>query len=215
MVYDTFMTLAIIIEVILLGIALSMDAFAVSVTDGLIYTDLNKKKIFAITGTFAIMQALMPLIGYWLVELVVHFIGENKGTEVANVISLVMAWTAFSLLLIIGGKMIIESIIDMKRKIIKHHKTFSYKEVFIMGIATSIDALATGFALKAGISSNSTIWLHVSIILVITFAICLAGILLAKQIHKLLKGHHEIANLIGGIILVGLAIWIVLSYYFI
>lgn len=215
MFYDTSMSLAIIVEVVLLGIALSMDAFAVSVTDGLIYTDLNKKKTLAIIGTFAFMQALMPLIGYWIVELVVHFIGENKGAEVANIISLVMAWTAFSLLLIIGGKMIIESIINMKRKIIKHLKTFSYKEVFLMGIATSIDALATGFALKAGISNNTTVFLHVSIILIITFVICLVGILLAKQIHKLLKGHHEIANLIGGIILVGLAIWIVLSYYFV
>ena len=94
-------------------------------------------------------------------------------------------------------------------------KNFSFKEVFIMGIATSIDALATGFALKADISTNYTIWLHVSIILVITFAICMVGIILAKQIHKLLKGRLEVATLIGGIILVLLAVWIVLSYYFI
>ena len=84
-----------------------------------------------------------------------------------------------------------------------------------MGIATSIDAFASGFALSAGISDNLTVWLHVLIILFITLTICLVGIILAKQIHKLLKGRHEIAALIGGIILIGLAVWIVLSFYLI
>ena len=202
-----------IFKVILLGIALSMDAFAVSITDGLIYTDLNKKKSLAIAGTFGILQALMPLIGYWLIEIVIIIIGEANGQNVANIISLVMTWTAFGLLVLIGGKMIIESIVSMNKEEVKQPKLFSYKEVFIMGIATAIDALATGFALHAQISDNRTVWLHVSIILVITFAICMVGIILAKQIHKLLKGRHEIANLIGGVILVCLAVWIVLSFY--
>ena len=207
------MSISIILKVILLGIALSMDAFAVSITDGLIYSDLNKKRTFLIAGTFALMQALMPLIGYWLLEIVIYFVGEQGGAEAAKIISLVVTWLAFGLLLFIGGKMIIESIIEMNKEKIKHIKLFSYKEVFIMGIATSIDALATGLALHAEISNNVTIWLHVSIILIITLVICLIGVILARQIHKLLKGRHEIANLIGGVILVGLAVWIVLSHY--
>lgn len=210
------MTLQIIVQVILLGIALSMDAFAVSITDGLIYSNLNKKKALAIAGTFAVMQALMPLIGYWIIELVIFLIGEQRGTDVANIIALTLTWIAFALLILIGGKMIIESIVSMRKEEKEESKKlFSYKEVFLMGIATSIDAFATGFALHAGISSNVTVWLHVSIILIITLAICLVGIILARQIHKLLKGRHEIANLIGGVILVALAIWIVLSFYFI
>ncbi len=210
------MDFQIIIEVILLGIALSMDAFAVSVTDGLIYTNLNKRKAATIAGTFALMQALMPLIGYWIIELVIFLIGEQRGADIANIISLTLTWTAFGLLLLIGGKMIIESIISMRKEEKEESvKLFSYKEVFIMGIATSIDAFATGFALHAGISNNLTVWLHVSLILLITLVICLIGIVLARQIHKLLKGRHEIANLIGGVILVALAIWIVLSFYFI
>ena len=210
------MDFRIIIEVILLGIALSMDAFAVSVTDGLIYTNLNKRKAATIAGTFALMQALMPLIGYWIIELVIFFIGEQRGANIANIISLTLTWTAFGLLLLIGGKMIIESIISMRKEEKEESaKLFSYKEVFIMGIATSIDAFATGFALHAGISNNLTVWLHVSLILLITLVICLIGIVLARQIHKLLKGRHEIANLIGGVILLALAIWIVLSFYFI
>lgn len=205
----------IITKIILLGIALSMDAFAVSVTDGLIYTDLNKKKTFAIAGTFAFLQALMPLIGYWLLEIVIYFVGEQGGKQAADIISLVITWTAFGLLLLIGGKMLIEGIVNLNRENRKTKKLFSYKEVFIMGIATAIDALASGFALHANMSNNVTIWLHVSIILVITLVICLIGILLAKQIHKLLKGRHEIANIIGGAILIILAIWIVLSFYLI
>lgn len=207
------MTLTILIEVILLGIALSMDAFAVSITDSLIYQDLNKKRILSIALTFAIMQALMPLIGYWIIELIVFLIGEQQGAGVANIIATTLTWVAFVLLLIIGGKMIVETIINLKKKSETATKSYSYKEVFIMGIATSIDAFATGFALSAGISNNVTVWLHVSIILVITFAICMVGIILAKQIHKLLKGRHEIATIIGGVILVLLAIWIVLSFY--
>jgi len=210
------MDFRIIVEVILLGIALSMDAFAVSVTDGLIYTNLNKRKAATIAGTFALMQALMPLIGYWIIELVIFFIGEQRGADIANIISLTLTWTAFGLLLLIGGKMIIESIISMRKEEKEESgKLFSYKEVFVMGIATSIDAFATGFALHAGISNNLTVWLHVSLILLITLVICLIGIVLARQIHKLLKGRHEIANLIGGVILIALAIWIVLSFYFI
>ena len=207
------MTLTILIEVILLGIALSMDAFAVSITDSLIYQDLNKKRILSIALTFAIMQALMPLMGYWIIELIVFLIGEQQGAGVANIIATTLTWVAFGLLLIIGGKMIIETVVNLKKKLETAAKSYSFKEVFIMGIATSIDAFATGFALSAGISNNVTVWLHVSIILVITFAICMVGIVLAKQIHKLLKGRHEIATIIGGVILVLLAIWIVLSFY--
>ena len=207
------MTFDIISKVILLGIALSMDAFAVSIVDGLIYTDLNKKKMLFIAGTFAVMQALMPLIGYWLIELIVHFVGEAGGQEIANLVSLIITWIAFGLLLLIGGKMIIEGIRGLNTENRKQKHPFSIKEVLIMGVATSIDALATGFALKAGISTNVTVWLHVSIILVITFAICLVGIILSKQIHKLLKGRVEITEIIGGSILVILAVWIVLSFY--
>lgn len=209
------MTFDIISKVILLGIALSMDAFAVSVVDGLIYTDLNKKKTLFIAGTFGLMQALMPLIGYWIIELIVHFVGEAGGKEIANLVALIITWVAFGLLILIGGKMIFEGIKELNAENRKQKHPFSIKEVLVMGIATSIDALASGFALKAGISTNTTVWVHVSIILVITFAICIVGIVLAKQIHKLLKGRVEITEIIGGSILVILAVWIVLSFYLI
>jgi len=204
----------IITQVILFGIALSMDAFAVSVTDGLIYHGLNKRKSFFIALVFGVMQALMPLIGYWLVEGITYFVGSAAGEKAGSIMSLVVTWIAFALLVFIGGKMLIEAIKNIKKpEEEKEIKNFSYKEVLIMGIATSIDALATGVAFHSKISTNTTIWLHVSIIMVCTFIISLIGVLLARQFHKLFKGKYEITSIIGGSILLLLAVWIVLSHY--
>ena len=101
------MQIEIIFEVILLGVALSMDAFAVSITDGLTYTDINKKKSFFIAIVFGVMQALMPLIGFWLVQGIAAIVGENGGASAGKIMSDIVSWVAFGLLLIIGGKMIL------------------------------------------------------------------------------------------------------------
>ena len=208
------MTFEIIIEIILLGIALSMDAFAVSVTDGLTYSDINKKKSFFIAGVFGFMQALMPLIGFFLVEGISSIVGESGGENAGKIMSDVVSWVAFSLLIFIGGKMLIEGVRDLKKpEEEKESKLFSFKEVLYFGFATAIDALGTGVALHSGLSNNYTIWLHVSIIMVITFSISLIGLFLGNRITKLLKGRFEITQIIGGIILIILAIWIILSHY--
>ena len=208
------MTFEILIQVVLFGIALSMDAFAVSITDGLIYSDINKRKSFFIATVFGVMQGLMPLIGYWLVELVEIIVGQAGGASVGLVMAKVVVWVAFALLLIIGGKMIFEGIKEVKEPSeLKQSKQFSYKEVLLFGVATSIDALGTGVALHSGLSNNGTIFLHVSIIIVITFGICLVGLFLGHRIEKLFRGKNEITVIIGGVILVLLAIWIVVSYY--
>ena len=208
------MTWAILLQIILLGIGLSADAFSVALTDGLTYSDINKKKSFFIAGVFGFMQALMPLIGFWLVEIVEIIVGESAGAEAGLVAAKVVVWLAFGLLLFIGGKMLIESIIELKKsKEEKEPKKFSIKEVLVYGIATAIDALAAGVAMHADLSSTTTVWLHVSIILVLTFSISLIGLFLGKQIMKLLKGKYEISGIIGGIILILLAIWVVVSHY--
>lgn len=134
------MQIEIIFEVILLGVALSMDAFAVSITDGLTYTDINKKKSFFIAIVFGVMQALMPLIGFWLVQGIAAIVGENGGASAGKIMSDIVSWVAFGLLLIIGGKMIIEGIKDIyKPEEEKAPKRFSIKEVLYFGVATSID----------------------------------------------------------------------------
>lgn len=208
------MTAKIILQIVLLGIALSMDAFAVSVTDGLTYTDINKKKSFFIAGVFGFMQALMPLIGFWLVEIISMIVGENGGDSAGKIMSDVVSCVAFVLLMFIGGKMLIEGIKDIKKpEEEKEYKKFSIKEVLYFGFATAIDALGTGVALHSGLSTNYTIWLHVSIIMVITFGISLIGLFLGNKIEKLLKGKYEVTEIIGGIILIVLAIWIIVSHY--
>ena len=207
------MTVQIIIQIILLGIALSMDAFAVSITDGLIYQDINKKKALFIALVFGLMQGLMPLIGYWLVELV-EFLVNGAGANAGKIMSTVVTWTAFVLLLFIGGKMIIEGILSLRKpqeeKIVR---LFSYKEVLLFGVATSIDALGSGVALHSGLSNNITIFIHVSIIICITFVISLMGVLLGGKIEKLFKGKTEITSIVGGAILILLAVWIIISHH--
>ena len=210
------MTWSIILQIILLGIALSMDAFAVAVTDGLTYTDINKKKSFFIASVFGVMQALMPLLGYWIVEIIEIIVGEAGGAGAGRIMAIVVTWIAFTLLLFIGGKMLIEGIKELNKPAEeKEPKKFSVKEVLYFGFATAIDALGTGVALHSGLSTNYTIWLHVSIIMICTFIISLIGLFLGKQIVKLLKGKFEITSIIGGAILIALAIWIVLEFYLI
>lgn len=205
------MSVEIILLVIYLGIALAMDAFAVSITDGLVYQDINKKKALFIATTFGVMQALMPLIGYWLVEGIEVAVGNNK---YANMMALIVTWLAFALLIFIGLKMLLEGIKELRKPSEeKKVKLFSYKEVLIMGVATAIDALASGVALHSNMSNNVTIWLHVSIILVITFVLSFIGVILGKQIVKLFKGKYEVTQIVGGCILLTLAVWVVLSHY--
>lgn len=208
------MTWQILLAVFFLGIGLSMDAFSVALTDGLTYTDINKRKSFFIAGTFGVMQALMPLIGFWIVELIETIAGSVTGNKAGEIASLIVVWLAFALLLFLGIKMLIESIKEMKKPIDeKSGKKFSVKEVLFYGFATAVDALAAGVALHAGLSTVTTIWLHVSIILASTFVISLIGLFLGKQIMRLLKGKYEIAGIIGGCILILLAVWVVISHY--
>lgn len=208
------MTFEILIQIFFLGIGLSMDAFSVALTDGLTYTDIDKKKSFFIAGVFGFLQALMPLIGFWLVELVEVIVGETAGAKAGETTATVVVWTAFALLLFIGGKMLIESIIELKKpKEEKKERKFLVKEVIFYGFATAIDALAAGITMHTGLSNEATVWLHVSIILVLTFSISLVGLFLGKQIMKLLKGKYEISGIIGGIILILLAVWVVISHY--
>ena len=205
---------AVLIQVILLGIGLSADAFSVALTDGLTYVDINKKRSVFIAATFGVMQALMPLIGFWIVEGIERLAGADAGTQAGEIASKIVCWIAFGLLLFVGGKMLIDSILELRKpKEEKEPRKFSYKEVIFYGFATAIDALAAGVACHADLSTTTTIWLHVSIILVSTFALSLVGLFLGKQIMKLLRGKYEIAGIIGGVILILLAVWVVLSHY--
>ena len=215
------MTAEIILQIFLFGIALSADAFSVAISMGLTFSDINKKRGLFIAFIFGLFQGLFPLIGYWLVEAISELVGATAGVTAGNIMSTVVSWTAFVLLLFIGGKMLFESIVELKKPAeSKEIKKFSIKEVLIMGVATAIDALATGVAFhnvnSAGISmsNNVTIWLHVTIIMSCTFIISLLGVYFGKFFRKLFRGKIEITGIIGGSILIILAIWIICSHYF-
>ena len=204
----------IILKIIVLGIGLSMDAFSVAIVDSLTMRGINKKRMFFIAGTFGFMQALMPLIGFWLVEIIRLIAGEVAGEKAGAITALVVTWVAFGLLLFVGAKMLIESIIELRKpQEEKEEKDFSYRNILLYGLLTAIDALAAGVTMHAGLSTVWTVWLHVSIILVCTFSLSLVGLFLGKQIMKLLRGKYEISGIIGGCILILLAVWVVVSHY--
>ncbi len=193
-----------VLQIILIGLSLAIDAFAVSVTDGMCYKNLNKAKAVTIPLTFGIFQAAMPLAGFFL------------GSLFAKQIDAFDHYIAFFLLLIIGGKMVIDGVKEMRSaegevKI----KKFFYPEVLLQGVATSIDALATGFALipmleLSKVADYNIFWL-VSVIGVITFVLSSIGVFIGTKIGKLFKNKASVAEIIGGLVLVGIGIKILVE----
>ncbi len=193
------------------GIALSMDCLALSIADGLVYSDLTKKKAFFIAGVFALGQGLFPLLGHLL------------GLAFSRWIDQYDHWIAFFLLAFIGGKMAIEGIIGILKPASKEAcdcqgnncKKFNYGEVIIQGIADSIDALAVGITIDTNIHADSgatyEIYLAFGIIALCTFGLSILGIFAGKKISLLLKGKYEISNVIGGAVLILLGILILLE----
>lgn len=185
------------ISLILIAIGLAMDAFAASIVDGLRYHNTTKRHGIFVALTFGLFQGVMPVIGYFLGSL---FIDKIKDYD---------HWVAFGLLFAIGGFMIFEGIkVIVKPESVKE-KEFSWKEVILQGIATSIDALAVGITLS---TFDIFIVYDALVITGITFVVCLLGFFLGTQISKLLKGKYSIANIIGGVILIGIGISIVIEH---
>ena len=194
-----------LLSIILIAVGLAMDCFAVSIAQGL-DTDVRdvkqQPKVLLMAFLFGLFQGGMPLIGYY------------AGTLFADFFSRYAPWIALALLAFIGGKMIIEGIQSLRKPSEeKNIRLFSIKEVLLFGIATSIDALGSGVALHSGLSNNTTIFIHIAIIISITFVISFLGVVLGGKIEKLFKGKTEITSIVGGAILVILAIWIILSHY--
>ena len=188
-----------ILSVILIAIGLSMDAFAVSVTNGIIIKDLKIGHALKIGLYFGAFQALMPLAG-WL-----------AGSQFKDYITSVDHWIAFGLLAFIGGKMIWEAFgeKDEEGEAIEGmcevaisaqgtvcEDTLRTGRLLVLAVATSIDALAVGISFA--FLSVSIIW-AAALIGLITFAICFAGVFIGNKFGGLLKKKAEI---VGGLILV-------------
>lgn len=185
-----------IIDFILLGIGLAMDAFAVSICKGLGMTKINKGQLIIIASFFGGFQAIMPLIGYLL------------GNIFAKYVMQFSHWIAFVLLAFIGIKMIIDAIKERNEKDVEEEKDkpISFKEITLLAIATSIDAFAVGVTFS--FYEDINIVLAIVIIGVITLIISAIGVLIGNIFGS---RYRFVATLIGGIILVLLGIKILLE----
>lgn len=184
------------ITLLLMGIGLAMDAFAVSICKGLAMRKVNKKQCFVIALFFGGFQALMPVVG-WLL-----------GSRFEQYIVSVDHWIAFFLLGLIGGKMIWEAIREKEDHDIVEHldAPLDIKELFVMAVATSIDALAVGITF----AFLGTPILEASLIIgVTTFVICVIGVYVGNFFGSKYKCKASIA---GGMILVLLGIKILLEH---
>jgi len=183
----------------LLGIGLAMDAFSVSMANGLNEPDMKKSRMSIISGTYAFFQFAMPMIGWICVHtIVVYFSAFQK----------CIPWIALILLLYIGGKMIYEAIHDTDSDD-EADKRLSFGVLILQGIATSIDALSVGFTIADyGLVMALVCGL---IIAVITFIICFAGLAIGKKFGTKLAGK---ATILGGIILICIGLEIFISGVF-
>lgn len=177
------------------GIGLSMDAFAVAICKGLKMQKLNYKQMGLIAMFFGGFQALMPFIG-WSVA---YTFGENQIFDKFD------HWIAFGLLLFIGGKMAIESFKSDGDCCC----SFSIKELFILSVATSIDALAAGIAIYVdGVDTLIKIIISISIIGLTTFVLSAIGVIIGHKFGAVYKSKAELA---GGIILILIGLKILLE----
>lgn len=187
--------MAVFIELFLLGVGLSMDAFAVSVCKGLAMNKVNKKQAVMIGLYFGGFQALMPLIGWFL------------GVRFQKYITSVDHWIAFGLLVFIGGKMILEAVRDSEvQEIGEKDLPLDHREMFVLAVATSIDALAVGITFAF---LDTPIIEAIAIIGCTTFLLSILGVVVGNFFGTRYKKKAEIA---GGIILVLIGLKILLEH---
>ena len=184
-----------VIELFLIGVGLSMDAFAVSVCKGLGMEKINKKPAFLIGLYFGGFQALMPFLGWAL------------GIRFQKYITSVDHWIAFFLLLFIGGKMVIEAVRDKDvQEIGAKDLPLDHKEMLLLAVATSIDALAVGITFAF---LNVSIMEACLIIGCTTFVLSVIGVVVGNFFGTRYKRKAEIA---GGVILILIGLKILLEH---
>ena len=174
-----------LVEFLLLGVGLAMDAFAVSICKGLAMRKVNKKQAVIIALFFGGFQAIMPVIGWLLCK------GFQTYIEAFD------HWIAFALLAFIGVKMIIETLREKEDDVVieEMDPPLDMKEMLMLAIATSIDALAVGISLAA---LDRPIVESAAIIGVVTFVISIIGVYIGKFFGNRYKKRAELT---GGIIL--------------
>ena len=183
---------------VFLGAGLAMDAFSVSLANGLNEPKMRKKRMCKIAGIFSIFQCLMPLIGWLCVHTIVYYFSTFEKF---------IPWIALILLLFIGGKMLIEGIRNKGDK--KEAVKIGLAGLMFQGVATSIDALSVGFTIA---EYGFPMALTASVIIgAVTFIICFIGLAIGKKFGTKLAGK---ASILGGIILIAIGIEIFVTVVF-
>lgn len=184
-----------IVELVLVSIGLAMDAFAVAICKGLGMKKLNLKHCSIIALFFGVFQAAMPLLGWFL------------GKQFAGYIASFDHWVAFLLLCFIGIKMVMDALKKDDEQETQCTDTLDLKELTILAIATSIDALAVGITLA--LLPGTNIWLSISVIGLITFVLSFGGVVIG---NKFGSKYEKKAELAGGIILILMGCKILLEH---
>ena len=179
------------IELFLIGVSLAMDAFAVSVGKGLSAKQVQPRHAMSAGLWFGGFQALMPIIGYFL------------GLSFAHVVERVDHWIAFGLLALIGLNMIRETLSGDDEA---QDADFGFRKMFVMAVATSIDALTVGVSMAF---LKVDIWVAATVIGVVTFALSTIGVSLGSKFGEKVGSR---AGILGGVVLIGLGIKILIEH---
>ena len=187
-------SLVFVLKNLLLGVGLAMDAFSVSLANGLNEPGMKKGRMCKIAGVFAGFQAFMPMTGWICVHTILQLFKAFEG---------MIPWIALVLLGFIGGKMLWDGLHENGEE---EKPAVGAMALFVQGIATSIDALSVGFT----IAEYNVIMAGVSalIIAVVTFVMCFCGILIGKKFGTKLAGK---ATILGGVILIAIGIEIFIT----
>lgn len=182
---------------ILLGVGLAMDAFSVSLANGLNEPKMKRNRMCGIAGVFAFFQFLMPMLGWLCVHTIVQYF---------KIFEKFIPWIALFLLLYIGGSMLMEGI---KGEEEEEHHGVGFKALLVQGVATSIDALSVGFT----IADYGLFMAFVCsvIIAIVTFFICVGGLQIGKTVGTKLSNK---AAILGGVILIFIGIEIFVTGVF-
>lgn len=183
----------------LLGVGLAMDAFSVSLANGLNEPCMKNKKALGIAGVFAGFQALMPLLGWLCVHMLLQYF---------KLFEPFIPWIALILLCYIGSKMLLDGIRN-RDCACEQKQAVGLGALLVQGVATSIDALSVGFT----IAEYNVIMALVCalIIAAVTFVLCTAGILIGKKFGTVFANK---ASILGGVILIAIGFEILISSFF-
>ncbi len=192
------MGLGMIINSILLGVGLAMDAFSVSLANGLNEPEMKKGRMMTVAGVFSLFQLAMPLLGWICVSTVARYFALFEKA---------IPWIALVLLSYIGGKMLYDGIKGGEDG--EDSPALSWGDLMLQGVATSIDALSVGFTIAA--YSFAEAFAACIIIGIVTFLICFMGITIGKKAGTALSGK---AGILGGAILIFIGIEIFVSNIF-